>query len=233
MAEKVGKSKDKKDEQKKQGKPSRNFQLIKAIQGKKQKNNDGEPQLYKANVQARDVKVRRFIDENVNSKSTGSVMPGQLVMFNYFQPKTEEQLKYYDAMPCTIFFGIRKTDDGPRVIGFNIHYYPPKIRYELMDRIFDIFKPFYLESWNGELKKEISDFDYQMLIRQLQKAKLDFGVRQYIPSLMAKITPIPPKYWQKAVFTEGKFKKETRTQILNYWKNKSYGIEKKSKTPNK
>lgn len=213
-------------------KPGKDFQLIKAIRGKKQKNNDGEPSLYKANIQRRDRYVRKFIDESVQQKNKGSIFPGQLVMFNYFQPKTEEQLKYYDAMPCTIFFGIVKTKEGPRVIGFNIHYYPPRIRYELMDRIFDIFKPLYLESWNGELKSEISDFNYKMLIRQLQKAKLDFGIREYIPQLMAKITPIPPKHWQKAVFTEGRFKKETRQQILSYWKNKSIGIEKKQPKQN-
>jgi hypothetical protein len=40
-------------------------------------------------------------------------------------------------------------------------------------------------------------------------------------------------YWQKAVFTEGHFRKETRAQILNYWKNKSMGIEKKPQTDNK
>ena len=214
-------------------KPGKDFQLIKAIQGKKQKNNNGEPSLYKANIKKRDTSVRKFIDESVKIKNNSTVLPGQLVMFNYFQPKTEEQLKYYDAMPCTIFFGIVKTKEGPRVIGFNIHYYPPRIRYELMDRIFDIFKPFYLKSWNGELESEISDFNYRILIRQLQKAKLDFGIREYIPQLMHKIQPIPPKYWQKAVFTEGRFKKETRTQILNYWKNKSIGIEKKPENPNK
>lgn len=214
-------------------KPGKDFQLIKAIQGKKQKNNNGEPSLYKANIKKRDTSVRKFIDESVKIKNNSTVLPGQLVMFNYFQPKTEEQLKYYDAMPCTIFFGIVKTKEGPRVIGFNIHYYPPRIRYELMDRIFDIFKPFYLKSWNGELESEISDFNYRMLIRQLQKAKLDFGIREYIPQLMHKIQPIPPKYWQKVVFTEGRFKKETRTQILNYWKNKSIGIEKKPENPNK
>lgn len=210
-------------------KPARNFQLIKAIRGKKQKNNDGEPSLYKANIVRRDKNVRKFVENNIETKTKQSIMPGQLVMFNYFEPKTKEQLKYYDAMPCTIFFGIIKTEDGPRVIGFNIHYYPPRIRYELMDRIFEIFKPMYLESWNNPMDSEISDFNYKMLIRQLQKAKLDFGIRMYIPQLMHKITPIPPKYWQKAVFTEGRFKKETRTQILNYWKNKSIGIEKSEK----
>ena len=202
-------------------KPDNTFQLIKAIRGVKQKNNEGEASLYKANVKRRDTSVRKYIGENVSSKSKASIMPGQLIMFNYFQPKTEEQLKYYDAMPCTIFFGTIKTKEGPRVIGFNIHYYPPKIRFMLMDRIFDIFKPMYLESWDTSLPEEISDFNYKMLMRQLQKAKLDFGIREYIPQLMHKVTPIPPMHWQKAVFTEGRFKKETREQILNHWKNKN------------
>lgn len=213
-------------------KPPKDYQLIKAIRGKKQKNIEGEASLYKANVVRRDRSVRKFVDEHVETTNANPIFPGQLVMFNYFEPKTEEQLKYYDAMPCTIFFGIIKTDDGPRVMGFNIHYYPPKIRYQIMDRIFDIFKPFYLESWNEHLDNEMSDFNYKMLIRQLQKAKLDFGIRLYIPRLMHKIEPIPPKYWQKVVFTEGHFKKETRAQILNYWKNKSIGID-TNKTKNK
>lgn len=222
-----------KPKQQRSPKPPQDYQLIKAIRGKKQKNLKGEPELYKANVVRRDKTVRKFVDENVKITNSKPIFPGQLVMFNYFQPKTEEQLKYYDAMPCTIFFGIVKTDEGPRVIGFNIHYYPPRIRYQIMDRIFDIFKPFYLESWETPLQTEMSDFNYKMLIRQLQKAKLDFGIRLYIPQLMHKIEPIPPKYWQKAVFTEGHFKKETRAQILNYWKNKSIGIDtNKKKQPN-
>ena len=201
-------------------KPPKDFQLIKAIRGHKQKNIEGEAFLYKANTKRRDASVRKFMDGNIELANKKAIMPGQLVMFNYFQPKTEEQLQYYDAMPCTIFFGIMKTENGPRVIGFNIHYYPPKIRFQIMDRIFDIFKPLYLESWDSALKTEMSDFNYKMLMRQLQNAKLDFGIRLYIPELIHKIEPIPPKYWQKAVFTEGHFKKQTREQILKYWKDK-------------
>ena len=69
-----------------------------------------------------------------------------------------------------------------------------------------------------------------MLIGQLEKAKLDFGIREYIPQLMAKVTPIPVSGWQKAVFTEGHFRKETREQILSYWKNKLSGIDKETKS---
>lgn len=213
-------------------KPNRNFQLIKAIHGKPQKNNDGEASLYKANIKNRNTRVRKLVENEIKPTNSTKIFPGQLVMFNYFTPKTEEQLQYYDAMPCTIFFGIIKTKEGPRVIGFNLHYYPPRIRYQVIDRIFEIFKPLYLDSWDKALQEEMPDFNYKMLMHQLQKAKLDFGIREYIPNLMHKITPIPPMYWQKAVFTEGYFKKETRAQILSYWKNKSIGIEKKPPTGN-
>ena len=205
-------------------KAPKNFDMLKAIR---------EEKLYKANVQRRDANARKFVDENYDIKGKPAILPGQLIMFNYFEPKTKEELQYYDAMPCTIFFGIVNTKNGKRVIGFNIHYYPPRIRYQLMNRIYEIFKPIYDNQFNEPLKEEMSYFNYKMLISQLQKAKLDFGIREYIPQLMAKIIPIPVSGWQKAVFTEGHFKKETREQILNYWKNKSIGIEKKKKEDNK
>lgn len=203
-------------------KAPKDFDMLKAIR---------EEKLYKANVQRRDVTVRKFVDENYDIKGKPAILPGQLIMFNYFEPATKEKLEYYDAMPCTIFFGIVNTKNGKRVIGFNIHYYPPRIRYQLMNRIFEIFRPIYEKQFNEPLKEEMSYFNYKMLISQLQKAKLDFGIREYIPQLMAKIVPIPVSGWPKAVFTEGHFRKETREQILNYWKKKSRGesIEKPKK----
>ena len=198
------------------------FDMLKAIR---------EEMHYKSNVQRRDVTARKFVDENYDVKGKPAILPGQLIMFNYFEPATKEKLEYYDAMPCTIFFGIVNTKNGKRVIGFNIHYYPPRIRYQLMNRIFEIFRPIYEKQFNEPLKEEMSYINYKMLISQLQKAKLDFGIREYIPQLMAKIVPIPVSGWPKAVFTEGHFRKETRDQILNYWKKKSRGesIEKPKK----
>lgn len=212
---------NKQDKNKTKEKPPKDFSLIKAIRN--------EP-LHKNNVIRRDKQVRKYVDEHLEVKGRPSVVPGQLVMFDYFEPATKEDLEYYDAMPCTIFFGVVDTENGKRVLGFNIHYYPPRIRYRVMDRIFEIFKPLYLKAWNEPLKEEMSYFNYKMLISQLQKAKLDFGIRMYIPQLMASVTPIPVKDWQKVVFTEGRFKKQTREAILNYWKNKSISIEKPKKT---
>lgn len=166
-------------------------------------------------------KARAEINENIKTSSKSLVVPGQLVMFNYFNPKTEEDLEYYDAMPCTIFFGLVNTQQGRRYLGFNIHYYPPKLRYRVMHKIFEIYKPVYLKYFEDGLTKEIDAFDYEYLVSNLKKAKMDFGVRMYIPKLCGKPQVIPPKMWSTAVFTEGVFKKETRAKIMSYWKNKN------------
>lgn len=206
-------------------KPDNSFRLIKAIRGQKQGDFAGEPALYKSNVTSRDNKVRRFVDENISDGGDNKILPGQLVMFDYFTPKNKEELKYYDAMPCTIFFDIARTEEGPRVVGFNLHYYPPKLRYKILDRIFELYKKIYLKFWDDPINRSINKFDYRLLVKALEYEGLDFGIRMYIPQLMRNIKPIPPQYWQKAVFTEGRFKKETRKQVLSYWRK---FIEKKS-----
>ena len=188
-----------------------------------------EEKDYKSNILRRDKNVRKYVEDNLSIAGKGSILPGQLIMFNYLEPATKDKLEYYDAMPCTIFFGIVNTKNGKRVIGFNIHYYPPRIRYQLINRIYEIFKPIYAQNFNKPLDSEMDYFNYKMLISQLQKAKLDFGIREYIPNLMAKVTPIPVSSWPKAVLSEGHFKKETREQILNYWKNKTDSIKKTKK----
>jgi hypothetical protein len=221
MAKKnTAEEKPKKKSSKASNKAPKDFDMLKAIRSEKD---------YKSNVKRRDINSRKYVDENLEVKGRTSVLPGQLIMFDYFEPATKDKLEYYDAMPCTIFFGIVNTKNGKRVIGFNIHYYPPRIRFQLMARIYEIFKPIYSKQFNTPLTEEMSYFNYKMLISQLQKAKLDFGIRKYIPMLMARFTPIPVSSWPKAVLTEGHFKKETREQILNYWKNKASGIDKPKK----
>jgi ribosomal protein S26 len=188
----------------------RGFDLRKAIRGER---------IYKSNVIKRDRAARKFFENNQINANTAHLKIGSLYLMEYFYPKTEDQLEYYDAMPCSIFFGRVKTKKGePRVLAFNLHYYPPRIRFQVLARVMEIFKPFYQKMWASDSPSDISYFNYKMLVYQLQKAKLDFGVRMYIPKLIGDCLLVEPQHWQKAVFTEGRFHKRTRQAIMNYWK---------------
>lgn len=175
--------------------------------------------LYRDDVKVRDFRSRKYVEANGKMLRGREYVVGNLYMFNYFEPKTKDELEYYDAMPCSILFGLFTTEKGEkRILGFNLHYYPPRIRYRVLARIMEIWDGIYKLSWNSGLSKDMDKFTYYTLIANLQKAKLEFGVRMYIPSLMSNIRIVPPGLWEKAVFSEGRFKKKTRDAILNYWK---------------
>ncbi len=194
-------------------KVDKNYSLIREIHKEK---------YYKENVPRRNKEARKYIVNECPVVGLKSIIPGQLVSFDYFTPKTEEELEYYDARPVTIFFGVFDTKEGQRIMGFNIHYYPPRIRFQVMDRIMEIWKPMYQKVWDTGLSNKLMHFDYQWLQMQLENAGLGFGVRMYIPQLTKEVRVVPPKEWQKAVFTEGEFRKRTREAIMKYWLNYSH-----------
>lgn len=162
--------------------------------------------------------ARVYMENATKTMSANKIMPGQLISFNYFTPKTADQLEYYDAKPVTIFFCVFNAKDGKRILGFNIHYYPPKIRAKVMDRIYKMFESVYGKYFDTNIPAEVSGIEYQALVQSLKKAKLDFGVREYIPSLCHQVRQVPPNMWNVALYTEGVFKKRTREQILKFWK---------------
>lgn len=170
--------------------------------------------------------ARKWLHENCEAVSKNHILQGQLIMFNYFEPKTKEDLEYYDAMPCTIFFNVVNTKQGKRVLGFNIHYYPPRMRYQIMNKIFETYRGLFVKYFNTPNKSAMDAFDYRILIQELNKANLGFGVRMYIPELIGAPIIVPANKWQVAVFTEGHFKKKTRTQIMNFWQKWSAGNKK-------
>ena len=185
--------------------------------------------LYKKPYNTKKVEAANIIKESCEKVT--KIVPGQIVYFNYFNPITKEDLQYYDATPLTIYFNTYTSKQGTRVIGFNLHYYPPKLRYKIMNLIFKLFKPAFTNSktWESGVQTSVQFFDYETIIEELSKYKLQFGVRQYDPKLMTDKRIVPTKWLSTALFTEGNFKKETRKQIMDYWKNWSPNPGKKSK----
>lgn len=190
-----------------------------------------EHQFYK--FKDRDYKIRKLLSDYKKREkdiitSKRNITPGQLVLFKYLNPKTKEELDFYDASPCTIFFGKFNSSEGKRVLGFNIHYFPPKIRFAIMDKIYKMYKPIYNKYFETGVPKELDGFDYRYLVEELEKHNLSFAVRMYIPKLIGDTLIIPPKLWPDALLTEGWFKKETRTQIMNLFRSDAIANGKKA-----
>lgn len=176
--------------------------------------------LYKKSFSKRDVLARDFLKSNTARATNGTkTVPGQMLIFHYFNPITKDELEYYDASPCTIFFGVYNSNQGKRIIGFNIHYMPPRTRWRIVDEIFKMYRPIFLKYFETGIDREIDAFDYQYIMEELEKRKLSFAVRQYDPKRMANVHNIQPSCYTAACYTEGWFKKQTRQQILNHWKN--------------
>lgn len=173
--------------------------------------------LYKMMYSKRKEEAKTTLLENCD-RVNGNIVPGQVLYFKYYEPKTKDELEYYDANPLTIFFCAYNSSQGKRVIGFNIHYYPPQMRYRIVNMIYKLFTPMFKSTWDDGLNTAAQFFSYDFIINELEKFNLSFGVRQYDPSLMADVRIVPTKWLSTACFTEGNFKKRTREQILSYWR---------------
>ena len=152
--------------------------------------------------------------------TTKYLIPGQMVLFNYAQPKYKEELEYYDASPLTMFCGITRTNDGNiREIGFNLNYYPPFTRARLIERVYNHFKPYFDKNFNEVTGKPNTWISYDA-IKHLMKTndKIAFGIKMYIPVLRGNSYVIPTRLIPTACFTEGHFSKATLQQVYHFWR---------------
>ena len=148
------------------------------------------------------------------------LLPGQIVLFHYSEPKYKEELEYYDASPLTLFCGITRTEDGNiREVGINLHYYPPFTRIKVINAIYEHFKPWFNKNFNEVDGKPNTWISYSA-VKHLAKssAKIGFGVKMYIPVLRGASYVLPTRLIPTACFTEGHFSKATLQQIFHFWR---------------
>ena len=148
------------------------------------------------------------------------ILPGQIVLFNYSQPKFKEELEYYDNYPFCISFGIMRTEDGNiRECMLNLHYYPPFTRARILQQVFTHFRPYFEKYFNEASTKPNTVMSYKMLKHLLKtNQKLAFGTKMYIPVLRGATFNIPARLLPTAFYTEGKFSKATLQQIFHFWR---------------
>lgn len=148
------------------------------------------------------------------------ILPGQIALFGYQEPKFKEELEYYDRFPLVIMLGITRTKDNViREIGLNLHYYPPHTRARILERTYEIFKPYFDKYFNEASNKPNMFISYRKL-KAIMKSntKIGFGIKMYIPILRGATYLIPTRLLSTAFYTEGKFSKATLQQIFKFWR---------------
>lgn len=152
--------------------------------------------------------------------TTKYLLPGQCVVFEYLEPKFKEELDYYDRTPFVIFLGITRTNDGNiREVGLNLHYYPPFTRMKILNKTYEVFKPYFNKFFNDISKKPNTFISWNALKHIMKKNdKLAFGIKMYIPVLRSSSYVLPTKMLPTAFYTEGHFSKATLAQIFSFWR---------------
>jgi len=152
--------------------------------------------------------------------TTKYLLPGQIVIFGYSEPKYKEELEYYDRTPMTLFFGITRTNDGNiREIGLNLHYYPPRVRLRILNTTYQVFKHHFQKNFNDAPDKPAGFINYNALKHVLKhNTKIAFGVKMYIPVLRGNSYVLPTRLLPTAFYTEGHFSKATLAQIQKFWR---------------
>lgn len=156
-----------------------------------------------------------------NAKPTKKyLLPGQVVLFHYAEPKFKEELEYYDRTPFTLFLGITRTKDGNiREVGLNLHYYPPFARARILNHTYEVFKPYFDKNFNDVTGKPNTFISYDRLKHLMRtNLKIAFGVKMYIPVLRQASWVIPTRLLSTAMYTEGHFSKASLQQIFHFWR---------------
>ena len=156
----------------------------------------------------------------INTKATSKyILPGQLIIFNYPNPKFAEELEWYDKTPLSLIFGLIKTkQNNIREVGINLHDFPPFARTRVLNTIAVIFKQYNELQFNEPIHKVNKYINWPVLKRLCKKYKIEFAIRMYIPMLRRNTHIIPVRLWPTASFTEGHFSKDSLSNIMTYWR---------------
>ena len=152
--------------------------------------------------------------------SSKYILPGQVCLFGYQEPKFKEELEYYDRFPLIIALGITRTKDGViRELGLNLHYFPPHTRARILIQTYNVFKPYFEKYFNEASTKPNMFISYKKLKALMRRnSKIAFGIKMYIPVLRGMTFNIPARLLSTAFYTEGHLSKATLQQIFKFWR---------------
>jgi len=151
----------------------------------------------------RDINRRTLLKDPALSKKN-RLYPGRMYMY-FYDPKTKDQLPYYDRFPLVVM--VEPAKDG--FYGINLHYLPPALRAKMLGALMDITNN---DKYDQTTKFKLT---YGLLT---SSAKLKWFKPCFKKYLYEHIDTIPalvgPEEWEVAVFLPTEmFKKEKKNKV--------------------
>ena len=131
---------------------------------------------------------------------------GSMYLF-FYDPKTKEELPYYDTVPLVIIF--KKAPGG--FLGLNLHYLSPMLRMKLLGKL--------LEVTNDKNLSETTKFQlrWKLLDNAARFPGVHACVKRYLKSnINSRLLKINPLDWKKSIMLPiDNFEKASRQTIFN------------------
>ena len=152
--------------------------------------------------------AQRFLGDNIAYQSK-NLQPGQMISF-FYDPKTKDQLKFYDTFPMLLPFAA----DNTHFWGLNLHYLDPIRRAKLLSKLMD-----YINDDNLSPKAKLQ-FTWATIKGASQLSDAKHCVKQYLfKQVKSNYIIIPPKEWEMVVFLPvERFKKATNQEVWSHSK---------------
>ena len=123
-------------------------------------------------------------------RNTTRFIKGGLFFF-YYEPKTKEDLPYYDRFPLVLM--LEKYDDG--FLGLNLHYLPINYRVAFMDKLLDYGR---FDEDGDPVRVRIT---YDILSATKRFKEFRPCIKRYLTShIKSRILAVQPEEWETAVF---------------------------------
>lgn len=133
------------------------------------------------------------------------IFPGQLYLY-YYDPKTKDSLPYYDTFP--LVYPYRRVEGG--FIGYNLHYLPPVLRFQVMGTLLNI------QTYGTREEKKIL-YSYGVLNANEVSKYYSPCIRRYLTSnVKSNFLKIPVEDWlSAALLPTERFVKSSSSKV---WK---------------
>lgn len=132
-------------------------------------------------------------------------LPGHMYIFSY-DPKTKDDLPYYDRLPLIFPFRIV----GSSMYGINMHYLPPVYRAQLMDALYSTVSD---TKYDENTRLRIT---YDILTKASRYRFFKPCVKQYLNShIRSRLVKIQPTEWDMALFLPlERFQKASKQRVF-------------------